>query len=111
MNNETVSGKFDQASGKIKQVVGEAVGNEKLANAGVAEQVKGAAKETWGHAKDAANAVHDDARVRTNVEGRDLKSRAEDTAHNVRESIASTARNAKDNINAKLDEIKREHRG
>jgi uncharacterized protein YjbJ (UPF0337 family) len=111
MNKETVSGKFDQAAGKIKQVVGETVGNDRLANSGVAEQVKGAAKETWGHAKDTATAVHDDTQVRTDAQGRDLKSRAEDTAHNVRESIATTAQNTKEKINSKLDEIKREHRG
>ena len=57
MNTDKVEGKYDQVAGKIKQRVGEAFGNEKLANAGVAEQIKGAAKETWGHAKDTANAV------------------------------------------------------
>ena len=54
MNKETVEGKFDQASGNVKQKVGEAFGNQKLANAGAAEQIKGAAKETWGKAKDIA---------------------------------------------------------
>jgi uncharacterized protein YjbJ (UPF0337 family) len=45
MNQEQVSGKIDQAVGKVKQSVGEAVGNDKLANKGVIEQAKGAAKE------------------------------------------------------------------
>lgn len=45
MNKDQVTGKADQVAGKIKQSVGEAVGNENLANRGVADQVKGAAKK------------------------------------------------------------------
>ena len=48
MNKDQVSGKVEQAVGKVKQRVGETVGNEKLANQGVADQAKGAARETWG---------------------------------------------------------------
>lgn len=44
MSNETVSGKFDQLVGKAKQGIGEAVGNQDLANSGAADQVKGNAK-------------------------------------------------------------------
>jgi uncharacterized protein YjbJ (UPF0337 family) len=110
MNTEKVEGKFDQVAGKIKQRVGEAIGNEKLANAGVAEQIKGTAKETWGHAKDAANAVNDDTRARTRVEGESLKARTEEKAHDVREKITSTAQNVKNKVNEKLDNVKREHR-
>ena len=44
MNTDKVEGKFDQVAGKIKQRVGEAVGNQKLANAGAAEQIKGPRK-------------------------------------------------------------------
>ncbi len=36
MNTDRVEGKLDQVSGKIKQKVGEAVGNNRLANPGVA---------------------------------------------------------------------------
>ena len=59
MNKDQISGKVDQAVGKVKQGVGEAVGNQDLANRGVVDQATGAAKETWGNAKDAANKVHD----------------------------------------------------
>lgn len=59
MDKDRVSGKFDQAVGKAKEKVGSAIGNDKLANEGVADQVKGAAKETWGNAKDAARTTHD----------------------------------------------------
>jgi uncharacterized protein YjbJ (UPF0337 family) len=45
--------------GKVEQSVGERVGNQKLATKGVVNQVKGAAKETWGDAKDAAKQIHE----------------------------------------------------
>ena len=54
MNKDQIQGKVEQATGKIKQGVGEAVGNQDLANRGVADQTKGAVRETWGNAKDAA---------------------------------------------------------
>jgi uncharacterized protein YjbJ (UPF0337 family) len=109
MNTDKVEGKFDQVAGKIKQHVGEAVGNQKLANAGVADQVKGAAKESWGHAKDAAAAVNNDSQARAHVEGESLKARAEEKAHEMREKISSTAQNVKNTVNEKLDDIKSKH--
>jgi uncharacterized protein YjbJ (UPF0337 family) len=60
MNKDQVSGKLDQVAGKVKEKVGETVGNQHLANEGLADQVKGAAKETWGNAKEVA---HDNAKV------------------------------------------------
>ena len=35
MNKDQVSGKIDQAVGKVKEKVGEGVGNQNLANKGV----------------------------------------------------------------------------
>ena len=58
MDKDRVSGKFDQGIGKAKEKIGEAVGNQKLANEGVADQVKGAAKETWGNMKDEIGRAH-----------------------------------------------------
>jgi uncharacterized protein YjbJ (UPF0337 family) len=110
MNTEKVEGKFDQVAGKVKQSVGEAVGNQKLANAGAADQIKGVAKETWGNAKDTAAVVRDDNATTAAAQRDDLKYRAETSAHNLREKIVDTAHNAKDKVNQKLDEIKREHR-
>ena len=46
MNKDQVSGKAEQVVGKVKQRVGEALGNDKLANQGVVDQARGAAKET-----------------------------------------------------------------
>jgi uncharacterized protein YjbJ (UPF0337 family) len=109
MNNDKVEGKFEQVAGKIKQTVGEAVGNDRLANAGAADQVKGAAKEAWGNAKDAAGTLHDDATVRARAENDDLKHTAENKAHNVREKIVATAQHIKENVNEKLDHMRHDH--
>ncbi|MEI9981510.1 MAG: CsbD family protein [Edaphobacter sp.] len=111
MNTEKVEGKFDQVAGKIKQSVGEAVGNQKLANSGAVDQIKGVAKETWGNAKDTAAVVRDDNAARTAAERDDLKYRAETSAHNLREKIVDSAHNLKETVNEKLDDIKRDHRG
>ena len=86
MNKEKLEGKFDQIAGTVKQKIGEALDDQSLANSGVADQVKGAAKETYGNAKEVAA----DNRV--------------DKADSARDRIVDTARNIKDNINAKLDE-------
>jgi uncharacterized protein YjbJ (UPF0337 family) len=110
MNTEKVEGKFDQVAGKIKQGIGEAVGNQKLANAGAAEQIKGAAKETWGKAKETADVVHEDNQSKASAEGENLKHRAEETARNVREKVTTTAQNLKEKVNEKLNHIKSEHR-
>ena len=92
MNKDQVAGKVDQATGKVKQGVGEAVGNDDLANRGVADQVKGAAKETWGNVKDAANRTR------------------EEEAHDTRENISRNVEDVKNRTNEKIDAIKEQHR-
>ncbi|HZC43357.1 MAG TPA: CsbD family protein [Acidobacteriaceae bacterium] len=92
MNKDQVAGKVDQATGKVKQGVGEAVGNDDLANRGVADQVKGAAKETWGNVKDAANRTR------------------EEEAHDTRENISRKVEDVKNRTNEKIDAIKEQHR-
>ena len=106
MNEDNAGGKFDQVSGKIKQGVGEAFGNDKLANEGAAEQVKGHAKEAWGNVKDAASDAHDHASADTHTHASDTEVRAEHTGNNVRDSIASAAEHAKDSINRGIDHLK-----
>ena len=106
MNKEIVEGKFDQAAGAVKQKVGETVGNQNLANSGVADQVKGAAKETWGKTKDVAAETRDSAAAQAGVQRESLTQRTEDAAHNMREKIVESAQNAKNRINEKLDEIR-----
>jgi uncharacterized protein YjbJ (UPF0337 family) len=109
MNNSTASGKFDQMKGKVKQAVGEAVGNDRMANSGAADQVKGAAKEAWGHTKDAANAVGEDSRARTAEHRTDAKVEGERAAHNVRESVTNAAQNIKNAVTGRADKTKHEH--
>lgn len=99
MNRNTTEGKFDQFKGKVKQSVGEAIGNDKLANSGTADQVKGAAKEAWGNAQDAVGAASADAHAY-----------AEAHKHDVRAKITSTAQNVKDSVNAKAEDIKVQHK-
>jgi uncharacterized protein YjbJ (UPF0337 family) len=91
VNKDQVAGKIDQVAGKVKQGVGEAVGNENLANRGVADQVKGAAKETWGNVKDAANKGN------------------EEEAHDTRENISRKVEDAKNRISDKIESIKEQH--
>ncbi len=91
MDNDRISGKFDQAIGKMKQKVGDAVGNDHLANEGVADQVKGSAKETWGNVKDAA---------------RTTGSNAHDDAAANRETVSDHVTNANESVNDKIDNFK-----
>ena len=95
MDKDRVSGKMEQGIGKAKEKIGEAVGNQKLANQGVADQVKGAAKETWGNAKDAARTTHD----RHVAE-------AEDSADADREHVTDKVAEMKKKANAKIDDFK-----
>jgi uncharacterized protein YjbJ (UPF0337 family) len=99
MNKEQVSGKIDQAVGKVKQSVGKAVGDENLANKGLLDQAKGAVKETWGDAKDAAKQVHHShEKVATE--------RADKSRGKVSQSIDDTKNKVKD----KIEGLKERHR-
>jgi uncharacterized protein YjbJ (UPF0337 family) len=93
MNKDQVSGKFDQAAGKVKEKIGETVGNQRLANEGLADQVKGAAKETWGNAKEVA---HENA----DADRREAERNANDT----RERIANKVQDMKERVNEKIDQ-------
>ena len=59
MNKHQVEGRTDQAAGKIKEVAGRVVGNEKLESEGLADQVKGKTQAGYGDAKES---VKDKAR-------------------------------------------------
>src|SRR5215470_3717790 len=98
MNKEQAGGKGEQAVGKVKQRVGEAVGNDNLANKGLKDQVKGAAKETWGDAKDAANKIkesHQEA--------------ASEKAAEKRGKISQSVDNAKEKVKDKIEDFKERH--
>ena len=93
--DSTIKGKFNEVAGKVKQATGEAFNNQKLANEGAAQQVKGHAEQAWGSVKEAAA----DTRDRN-------KPAAERDAHDIRESITSTAQNVKEHIQAGVDHLR-----
>ncbi len=99
MNKDQVTGKVEQAAGRVKQSVGETLGNQKLANQGVADQVKGVAKETWGNAKDAASVTAD----------RHQKE-AEHKANDTRAGVRAKVDELHDTVNDKIDAHKANER-
>lgn len=52
MNKDQVKGSIKQATGKVQQKVGEAVGSEKQQVKGIAKQVEGTAQKAVGNVKD-----------------------------------------------------------
>ncbi|HYK37358.1 CsbD family protein [Alloacidobacterium sp.] len=93
MNKDQVSGKFDQATGKVKEKIGEAAGNQRLANKGLTDQIRGAAKETWGNAKDVAH---------QNAE--ENRREAERDANASRERVANKVQDMKERVNERIDQ-------
>jgi uncharacterized protein YjbJ (UPF0337 family) len=87
----TIKGKFDEVAGKVKQTVGEALHNDKQANEGAAQQVKGHAEQAWGAVKGAAEDKAAEFKATHQPE-------AEQKGHDIRESITSTAANVKNHI-------------
>ncbi len=105
MNESNVGGKFDQIAGKIKQGVGEAFGNEKLADEGAGQEVKGHAKETWGNVKDTANDLGHSAGSTTNTGTVGTETHTGTTGTGIRQDITDTAEHAKDSISRGLNHI------
>lgn len=50
-NKDEAGGKLDQASGAVKDKVGEWTGNDRLEAEGEAERTEGETRETWGKFK------------------------------------------------------------
>ncbi len=53
MNSKHVKGSFNEIKGKVKEEVGHATGNNKLAGEGVVDRVKGKVQNAFGDVKDA----------------------------------------------------------
>jgi uncharacterized protein YjbJ (UPF0337 family) len=104
-----LKGKFDEVAGKVKQSVGEATHNDNLANKGTAQQVKGHAEQAWGAVKSATNDTAADARARANESRAVREDEGEHKAHDVRESIASTAQNVKNKIQDRVEDFRAKH--
>lgn len=95
MNSDQVKGKAEQIAGKIKQGTGEAIGNNSLANRGVADQVKGAARETWGNVKDA---VHSEAKAH--------QAEQQENANRARDHVVRKTEDLKERVNERIDSHK-----
>jgi uncharacterized protein YjbJ (UPF0337 family) len=104
-----LKGKFDEVAGKVKQSVGEATHNSKIANEGAAQQVKGQAEQAWGSVKSAVNDTAADARARANESRAIHENERDHKAHDVRESIASTAQNVKNHIQDSVADYRAKH--
>ena len=77
----------------VKQSVGETLGNQKLANQGVADQVKGAARETWGNTKEAAGVTADRHQ-------KEAEHKADETRVGIRDKVNELHDNVNDRIDA-----------
>ncbi|MGC2399682.1 MAG: CsbD family protein [Acidobacteriaceae bacterium] len=99
MNKDQVTGKVERVAGRVKQGVGEAVGDQKLANQGVADQVKGAARETWGNVKDAAAVTADNR-----------EKEAQHQANNARADVRRRVETVHEAVNDKIDAHKEAER-
>jgi uncharacterized protein YjbJ (UPF0337 family) len=103
----TLKGKYDQAAGSVKQAIGEATHNDSLANKGTAQQVKGHAEQAWGSVKSATSNTVTEAKARHEQAEVRRESTHEEQAHDVRESISSTARNVKNHIEDSIASLKK----
>ncbi|HEX7863506.1 MAG TPA: CsbD family protein [Variovorax sp.] len=54
MNKDQVAGRVEEAKGKLKEVAGKVVGNEKLEGEGIADQAAGKVQKTYGDIKEKA---------------------------------------------------------
>jgi len=54
MNKDQVAGRVEEAKGKLKEVAGKVVGNEKLEGEGIVDQAAGKVQKTYGDVKEKA---------------------------------------------------------
>ena len=54
MNKDQVAGRVEEAKGKLKEVAGKVVGNEKLEGEAIADQAAGKVQKTYGDVKEKA---------------------------------------------------------
>lgn len=107
ISDSTVKGKLDEIAGKTKQAFGDLTGDQSTANSGAAQEVKGHTEQAWGSVKEAA---HDSTSRESTTAGstyRDSGTRSDNAAHDVRQSVTSTAANVKDHIRNAVDDFKK----
>lgn len=103
-SDSTVKGKWDEIAGKAKQAFGDATGDNSTANKGAAQEVKGHGEQAWGSVKEAAHDSAADAKTGTYS---DENTAADNTGHDVRASVTSTAQNVKDHVKNAVDDLKK----
>jgi uncharacterized protein YjbJ (UPF0337 family) len=59
MNKDTIQGGAEKLGGKVKEAIGNATGNDKLAAEGQGDQIKGGVRQTVGQAKDVVSDAAD----------------------------------------------------
>jgi len=77
--------------------------------AGAAQQVKGHAEQAWGSVKSAANDTAANAKARANESRAVHEDEHERKAHDVRQSVTSTAQNVKNHIQNSVDDFRAKH--
>lgn len=104
-SDSTVKGKWDEISGKTKQAFGDLTGDQSVANKGAAQEVKGHGEQAWGSVKEA---VHDSTTGTAGHTGTSTttSTAADNTGHDVRNSMTSTAQNVKDHIRNAVEDLK-----
>jgi uncharacterized protein YjbJ (UPF0337 family) len=105
MNDDKATGLLDQAKGKVKEVFGNATGNERLANEGAADQVKGNLKESWGNVKDTASHLGDHARTESSYRETDADAELHASNRSFRDDVTAGAEHVKDSIKRGLDHL------
>jgi uncharacterized protein YjbJ (UPF0337 family) len=103
-SDSTVKGKWDEIAGKAKQAFGDLTGDHSTANEGAAQEVKGHGEQAWGSVKEA---VHDSTSTSHTGTYSDADTAADNTGHDVRNSVTSTAQNVKDHIRNAVDDFKK----
>jgi uncharacterized protein YjbJ (UPF0337 family) len=103
-SDSTVKGKWDEVAGKAKQAFGDLTGDQSTANKGAAQEVKGHGEQAWGSVKEA---VHDSTTPASSTGSySNTGTAADNTGHDVRNSVTSTAANVKDHIRNAVEDLK-----
>lgn len=87
----------------------EATHNNKFANEGVVQQVKGNAEQAWGSVNEAMTDTSAATRGRANQSSQRGENEREHKAHDIRVSVASTAQNVKNHIQDSAADYRAKH--
>ncbi len=115
MNMDELKGKVQSGFGKAESAVGGVIGSENLKDAGAEDQLKGAAKETWGNAKDAVHATSEtvsdraaDTRDHASYEAGKAQGHVDSGTASFRDKVVVGADHLKNSFDEKVDDYKAE---